>query len=160
LKIIFYNEFTKETKTFFSEQGINEYVTFINDNKSSLNKVAYFSGKANDVEVEVALQYVTTCSEVILSFANSIKTKAGGYYVTVFKSCLTEAINNIARKWKLLKDKDKNFEGEDVREGLTAVISVRVPEKIIQYKNQTKDELSTIEAGTAMKKVFGEKFAY
>jgi topoisomerase-4 subunit B len=60
----------------------------------------------------------------------------------------------------LLKDKDKNFEGDDVREGLTAVISVRVPEKIIQYKNQTKDELSTPEAGTAVKKVFGEKFSY
>jgi topoisomerase-4 subunit B len=73
-------------------------VTFINDTKTPLNKVAYFAGKANDVEVEIALQYVTTTSEIILSFANSIKTRNGGNYVTTFKSSLTEAINDVARK--------------------------------------------------------------
>lgn len=158
LKIIYINELTSQTKEFYSEKGISEYVEFINENETKINNVAFFHGSEQTVEVEIAFQYTTNSEEIILSFANSIKTKNGGNYVTQFKSILTECINNIARKWNLLKDRDDNFTGEDIREGLTAIISVKVPEKIIQYKNQTKDELSTPEAGNAVKKIFADNF--
>ncbi|MDR2847461.1 MAG: DNA topoisomerase IV subunit B [Mycoplasmataceae bacterium] len=158
LSIIFENQIDDVKKEFKSETGISEYVAFINEDKTKLNKIAYFQGMADTVQVELALQYTNSSSEIIISFANSVKTRNGGLYVTSFKSTLTECINNAARKWGLLKDRDKNLEGEDAREGLTTIISVRVPEKIIQYKNQTKDELSTPEAASAIKKIFGEKF--
>ncbi|MDR3257544.1 MAG: DNA topoisomerase IV subunit B [Mycoplasmataceae bacterium] len=162
LKVVFENEIDGETLTFVSQSGISEYVDFINDGKSALNKVAYFEGKsvADGIEVEVALQYTTSSAEIIVSFANSVKTKEGGSHETAFKASLTEVINEYARKWKLLKEKDKNFEGDDVREGLTAVISVRIPEKLISYEGQTKNKLFTQEAYTAIKRVFAPKFTY
>ncbi|MDR2823214.1 MAG: DNA topoisomerase IV subunit B [Mycoplasmataceae bacterium] len=162
LKVIFENEIDDENITFVSTHGISEYVEFINDGKSGLNKVAYFEGKSvsDHIEVEIALQYTTSSSEVIISFANSVKTKEGGSHETGFKSALTECINNYARKWKLLKERDKNFEGDDVREGLTAIISIRVPEKLISYEGQTKNKLFTQEAYGAVKHVFEQKFNY
>jgi topoisomerase-4 subunit B len=100
LKVIFENEIDDENITFVSTHGISEYVEFINDGKSGLNKVAYFEGKSvsDHIEVEIALQYTTSSSEVIISFANSVKTKEGGSHETGFKSALTECINNYARK--------------------------------------------------------------
>ena len=161
LKIIFNNEIDGESTTFMSENGISEYVDFINDGKSAIHKVAFFEGKSFDnIEVEIALQYTTSSSEIIISFANSVKTKEGGSHETAFKTALTETINEYARKWKLLKDKDKNFEGDDVREGLTAVISTRIPEKLIAYEGQTKNKLFTQEAYTAVKNIFEKKLMY
>jgi topoisomerase-4 subunit B len=100
VKIIFDNEIDNEQVTFVSETGISEYVDFINDGKSTLNKVAYFEGedKITHIEVEVALQYTTSSSEIIISFANSVKTPEGGSHETAFKSALTESINEYARK--------------------------------------------------------------
>jgi topoisomerase-4 subunit B len=100
VKVIFTNEADGDTVTFVSENGISEYVDFINDGKTTLNKTAYFEGKsiADGIEVEVALQYTTSSAEVIVSFANSVKTKEGGSHETAFKSALTEAINEYARK--------------------------------------------------------------
>jgi topoisomerase-4 subunit B len=100
LKVIFENEIDGETLTFVSQSGISEYVDFINDGKSALNKVAYFEGKSvsDGIEVEVALQYTTSSSEIIVSFANSVKTKEGGSHETAFKASLTEVINEYARK--------------------------------------------------------------
>ncbi|MDR1991533.1 MAG: DNA topoisomerase IV subunit B [Mycoplasmataceae bacterium] len=160
--VIFTNEITKETTTFFSENGISEYVNFINDGKTSLHETAYFHGnsKIDNIDVEIAFQYTTSSSEVIVSFANSVKTKEGGSHETAFKASLTETINEYARKWKLLKEKDKNFEGDDVREGLTAVISIMIPEKIISYEGQTKNKLFTQEALAAVKRMFAPKFTY
>jgi topoisomerase-4 subunit B len=100
VKIIFTNEADGDNVTFVSENGISEYVDFINDGKTALNKTAYFEGKSitDGIEVEVALQYATSSAEVIVSFANSVKTKEGGSHETAFKSALTEAINEYARK--------------------------------------------------------------
>jgi topoisomerase-4 subunit B len=154
------DEINNKNIEFVSENGIAEYVQFINEGRTTLNTVAYFSGKNEDINVEIALQFVSDASEVVVSFANSVKTRNGGTHESAFKTSLTECINNAARKFGLLKDKDKNFEGEDVREGLSAVISLRIPEKLIQYKGQTKDELGTAEAATAVKTVFKEKFTY
>lgn len=161
LKVIFENEETKESIIYESKEGIVGYVKFINENAKVINKdVIYFSGLEDTVKVEVAMQYTENSDEVIVSFANSVKTRNGGGYVTAFKSSLTEAFNESARAWGLLSNNEKNFDGEDIREGLTAVISVLVPEKIIEYKNQTKDELSTPEAASAMKKIFNKHFKY
>jgi topoisomerase-4 subunit B len=100
VKVIFTDEGSSETVTFVSENGISEYIDFINDGKNPLNKTAYFEGKSNgdDIEVEIALQYTTSSAEVIVSFANSVKTREGGSHETAFKSALTETINEYARK--------------------------------------------------------------
>ena len=161
LTIEFNNSITNEHIEFKSDKGLLEYVTYINESKTPISKPCFFKGKSSDkIEVQVALQYTTSNSEIIVSFANSIKTIEGGSHESGFKSALTECINDYARKNKLLKDKDKNFEGDDVREGLTAVISVRVPEKIIAYEGQTKNKLFTQEASSAVKKCFGDQFSF
>ncbi len=161
LKIIFEDEINKETTEYYSTHGISEYVGFINDNKTPITNVASFSGIGSDnIEIDIALQYTNDTSDMIVSFANSVKTSEGGSHETGFKSALTECLNNYGRKWNLLKEKDKNFEGEDAREGLTAVISVRVPEKIIAYEGQTKNKLFTQEAVMSVKKFFGEHFTF
>jgi topoisomerase-4 subunit B len=100
VKIVFENENDGENITFVSERGISEYVEFINDGKTALNKVAYFEGKSigDNIEAEIALQYTTSSSEVIISFANSVKTREGGSHETAFKTSLTESINEYARK--------------------------------------------------------------
>ncbi len=161
LKIIFEDEINKETTEYYSTHGISEYVSFINDNKTTITNIASFSGVGSDkIEIDIALQYTNDTSDIIVSFANSVKTSEGGSHETGFKSALTECLNNYGRKWNLLKEKDKNFEGEDAREGLTAVISVRVPEKIIAYEGQTKNKLFTQEAVASVKKFFGERFTF
>lgn len=161
LKIIFEDEINKETTEYYSTHGISEYVSFINDNKTTITNIASFSGVGSDnIEIDIALQYTNDTSDIIVSFANSVKTSEGGSHETGFKSALTECLNNYGRKWNLLKEKDKNFEGEDAREGLTAVISVRVPEKIIAYEGQTKNKLFTQEAVASVKKFFGEHFTF
>jgi topoisomerase-4 subunit B len=100
VKIIFENEIDNENVTFVSKNGISEYVEFINDGKTALNKVAYFQGKSlpDNIEIEIALQYTTSSAEVLLSFANSVKTREGGSHETAFKAALTESINEYARK--------------------------------------------------------------
>lgn len=161
LKIEYYDENTKESETFQSQTGLKEYVTYINEGKTALIDPILFKGKSADkIEVEIALQYTTSSNETIISFANSVKTIDGGSHEIGFKSALTESINSYARKNKILKDRDKNFEGDDVREGLTAIISVRVPEKLIAYEGQTKNKLFTQEANVAVKKIFGDQFTY
>jgi topoisomerase-4 subunit B len=98
LKIIFKNDFSGEEITFESKNGISEYVEYINEGKSTICAPAYFTGKSEGIEVEVALQYTSSSSEVIVSFANSVKTNEGGSHESAFKSSLTEAINTMARK--------------------------------------------------------------
>lgn len=160
LKIIFKDEINNDCQEYIAKNGITEYVDFINSTKDAIHKPAYFKGKSNDIDVEISLAYVNDSSEVIISFANSVKTKDGGSHETAFKTALTEAINNYARKNNFLKTKDKNFDGSDVREGLTAIINVLVPEKIVSYEGQTKNKLFTQEAYSAVKQVFGKQFAF
>ena len=160
LKVVFKNEIDDTIDEFYSKDGIAQYVEFIDDTKNVLHKVASFSGEKDNISIDIALQYSDDASSLIISFANSVKTKEGGSHETAFKVALTESINEYARKNKLLKDKDKNFEGNDVREGLTAVISVMVPESIIAYEGQTKNKLFTQEAYGAVKKFFSDQFGF
>jgi topoisomerase-4 subunit B len=160
LKIIF-NDIKRDTSvTFQSNDGIGEYVKFINDTKTTISSVARFGGIESEIEVDVAFQYTDSNSETLISFANSIKTTEGGTHLTGFKTAITECLNDFARQQQLLKEKEENFNGDDVREGLTAIVSVKVPEKLIQYEGQTKNKLFTPEARQAVEKVTFNKLAF
>ena len=153
LEIIFYDAEKNYKEVFHSENGIIEFVKFINQNKKAISDVIYFNSSLNEIDVEVAFQYSNDNSETIISFANSVKTFEGGSHEIGFKSGLLEAINDYSRKLKILKDKDSNFEGSDVREGITAIVSVKIPEKLISYEGQTKNKLFTQEASVSVKKI-------
>lgn len=160
LKVVFIDEINKTEDEFIANNGIVEYVDYINETKTPIHKTANFKGESNKISVDIALQYVNDSSETIISFANSVKTREGGSHEAAFKAALTETINNYSRKNGLLKEKDKNFEGADVREGLTALVTVLVPEALVAYEGQTKNKLFTQEAHAAVKKVFSEKFGF
>ena len=147
-----------ETVTLHAEGGIKEFVKYINKNKDPLHDdVIYFEATRDDMMVEVAMQYTTAYSEALLSFANNIHTGDGGTHETGFKSGLTRVINEYARKYNLLKEKDANLSGEDTREGLTAIISVKVTEP--QFEGQTKTKLGNSEARTLVENALGDKLS-
>ena len=106
-----------------------------------MTPVLYFSGESDGFQVEVAMQYNDGYSDNILSFVNNVRTKDGGTHETGLKTAITKAMNDYARKTGLLKEKDKNLEGSDYREGLSAVLSILVPEAHLQFEGQTKDKL-------------------
>lgn len=161
LKINFLDEINPQNSAVFhAVNGIKEYVSFINESKKTYSKIAYFHGTKNEIEVEAAMQFSNDENEVFVSFANSIKTIEGGSHEIGFKLALTEIINDYAHKYKYLKERDKNFEGNDVREGLTAVISVKIPEKLISYEGQTKNKLFTQEAKFAVQKIVSEQLYF
>ncbi|WP_033159776.1 DNA topoisomerase IV subunit B [Mycoplasmoides alvi] len=161
LKIEFIDEINpNNNEVFHSINGIKEYISFINESKKPISKIAYFKGSKNNIDVEVALQFTLDENELILSFANSIKTNEGGSHELGFKIALTETINDYSIKYKLLKERDKNFEGNDIREGLTAIVSVKIPESMILYEGQTKNKLFTQEAKTIVQKIVNEKLYF
>mgnify|MGYP000670912904 CR=1 FL=1 len=128
---------------FHYENGVQDFVSYLNEDKDSLTPVLYFEGKQDGFEVEVALQYNDGYSENILSFVNNVRTKDGGTHEAGLKTAITKAMNEYARKVNLLKEKDKNLEGSDYREGLTAVLSVLIPEEHLQFEGQTKGKLGS-----------------
>ncbi len=159
VRIIFSDKRTAEERTeeLYAEGGIKEFISFLNTNKDPIHdEIVYFEAKrGDDMEVEVAMQYTTAYSETILSFANNIHTIDGGMHETGFKSGLTRVLNDYARKYKLLKEKDDNLSGEDTREGLTAVISVKVAEA--QFEGQTKTKLGNSGARTLVEGALNDK---
>ncbi len=161
VRIIFTDNRPEEPRTeeLYAEGGIKEFITYLNTNKDPIHdEIVYFEAKkADDMEVEVALQYTTAYSETILSFANNIHTIDGGMHETGFKSGLTRVLNDYARKYKLLKEKDENLSGEDTREGLTVVISVKVSEA--QFEGQTKTKLGNSAARTLVENALNDKFS-
>ena len=146
------------SETMHYEGGIRAYVNHLNKNKTALHEqVIYVAGQKDDAVAEVALQYNDGYNETILSFANNISTTEGGMHETGFKSALTRVINDYGRKYKMLKDDDKNLSGEDVREGITAVISVKLREA--QFEGQTKTKLGNSYIRTLVDGVVGEKLS-
>ena len=143
LTIVLTDERTGESETFHYEEGIRDFIQYLNEEKDTLSPVVDFDSTVDGVETEFAFQYNDGYSETILSFVNNVRTKDGGTHEVGMKSALTKAFNEYARKVGLLKEKDKNLEGSDVREGLTAIISLRIPEEILQFEGQTKDKLGT-----------------
>ena len=130
-------------KEFHYENGVQDFVSYLNEDKETLTPVIYIDGDQQEFHLEVALQYNDGYSDNILSFVNNVRTKDGGTHETGFKSAITKALNDYARKTGLLKEKDKNLEGSDYREGLSAVISLLVPEEHLQFEGQTKDKLGS-----------------
>lgn len=147
-------------ETFFYKDGIKEFVSYLNEEKDALSDIVYFDSKQDNIEVEVALQYNDGYSDNILSFVNNVRTKDGGSHEVGFKSALTKSFNEYARRVGILKDKDKNLEGSDVREGLTAIISLRIPENLLQFEGQTKEKLGTPEARAVVDRVVSEHLTY
>ena len=140
--------------------GIQEFVSYLNEGKDVLGKTLYFDGKQDGVEVEVAAQYNDGYSESLLSFVNNVRTPDGGTHEAGFRSAWTKTFNEYAKKVGLLKANDKNLESSDVREGLTAVISVRIPERLLQFEGQTKDKLGTPEARKIVDAIVSEQLNY
>lgn len=162
LKIELYDERPgKENQVVFHyESGIEAFVDYLNEDKETLHPVVFFSGEQNSIEVEFAFQFNDAYTENVLSFVNNVRTKDGGTHEAGAKSALTRAVNEYARKSKILKEKDKNLDGSDIREGFTAIVSVRVPEEKLQFEGQTKSKLGTPEARSAVDTVISEKLSY
>lgn len=133
-------------RAFHYEHGLGDFINFLNEEKEVLGDIAMYSTTIDDFEIDLAFQYNDGYSDTILSFTNNVRTGGGGTHETGLKTGFTKAFNEFARRNKLLKDKDKNLEGSDVREGLTAIISLRVPEQYLQFEGQTKEKLGTPKA--------------
>ncbi len=149
----------KETK-FHYENGLVDFIDFINDGKTTLNKVLNFSGTKNGIEVDVAMQYTDTYNENIISFVNNVKTVDGGTHEVGFKTGITKAFNDYVKANNLMKGKDATFDGSDVREGLSAVINLKIPEALLQFEGQTKGKLGTTEARSITEAVTYENLKF
>ena len=145
--------------TFHYEGGIREYVEYLNKSKEVLYpQVIYCEGKKGDVVVEVALQHNDSYNEGVYGFVNNITTPEGGTHLAGFRSALTKTFNDYARKNKLLKDSEQNLTGDDIREGLVAIVSIKIPEP--QFEGQTKQKLGNSEARGAVDSVVSEQLTY
>lgn len=156
INLSLFDERTDTGESFHYEGGINEYVKYLNQNREVLHEnPIYVEGQRDMIQVEVALQYNDSYTENIFSFANNIHTHEGGTHESGFKSALTRIINDYARKSGMIKDSDSNLTGDDVREGLTAIISVKIPEP--QFEGQTKTKLGNSEVRGIVESLFAEK---
>ena len=147
-------------EVFCYENGLKSFVEYLNDGKSELHKVIHFESSKDNINVEVAFQYTDTYSENLISFANNVKTIDGGSHEVGFKTALTKVFNDYAKNNGYLKAKDKNLEGSDTREGLTAIISLQIPENLLQFEGQTKSKLGTPQARTIVENVVSEKLQF
>ena len=149
----------KQEKVFHYEGGIKEFVSYLNKGKEPLyEQVLYCEGTRDNVYVEVSMQHNDSYTENIYTFVNNINTPEGGTHLTGFKNALTKTFNDYARKNKLLKDSEPSLSGEDIREGLTAIISVKIEEP--QFEGQTKQKLGNSEARAAVDAIVSEQLTY
>lgn len=149
----------KEAK-FHYENGLVNFVEYINEDKKTLHKVISFASSKNGIEVDVAMQYTDTYNESILSFVNNVKTGDGGTHEVGFKTGITKAFNDYVKSNGILKGKDSAFDGSDVREGLSAVINLKVPENLLQFEGQTKGKLGTPEARSVTEAITYENLKF
>ena len=153
------DEGNKKHQTFHYEGGIKEFVAYLNDNKTPLyEKILYFEGKKDNVYVEVAMQHNDGFNEMLYGFVNNINTPEGGTHVEGFKRAITKTINDYGRSNKILKDNEPNLSGDDIREGLTAIISVKIEDP--QFEGQTKQKLGNSVASSAVSGIVGEQLTY
>ncbi|MBE0699436.1 MAG: DNA gyrase subunit B, partial [Anaerolineaceae bacterium] len=150
-------EFPAKEATFYFEGGITSFVRYLNRNRQGLHPVMYAEKDVEGIGVEAAIQYSDAYSESVYSFANTINTIDGGTHMTGLRTALTRVINDYTRRYNLLKTEDANFTGDDTREGLTAIVSVKIPEP--QFESQTKVKLMNPEVQTIVQQVVGEEFA-
>ncbi|UQZ32331.1 DNA topoisomerase IV subunit B [Paenibacillus sp. PK3_47] len=157
LRINLSDERSGRQDEYFYEGGASQFVQFLNEGKDVLHDVVHFSSEKDEIEVEVALQYNAGYTETLASFVNSIPTRSGGTHETGFKTAYTRVMNEYARRTQLLKEKDKNLEGNDLREGMMAVISVKMAE--VEFVGQTKDQLGSASARSAVDYIVAENMA-
>jgi len=155
--IKFIDERADREMTFYFEGGITAFVRYLNRNREGLHPVVHVEKEVENIGIEAAIQYTDSYTESVYSFANTINTIDGGTHLTGLRSSLTRVINDYARKNGLLKDADPNFSGDDTREGLTAIVSVKHPDP--QFESQTKVKLMNPEAQTYVTQVVGEAFS-
>jgi topoisomerase IV subunit B len=160
LKIEIIDERHDVQDVYHYENGIEAFVEYLNEEKDVLHPVISFEGEQNGIEAEFAFQFNDGYSENVLSFVNNVRTKDGGTHEAGAKSALTRVFNEYSRKVSFLKEKDKNLDGSDIREGLSAVISVRIPEELLQFEGQTKGKLGTSEARSAVDAIVSEHLSY
>ncbi|WP_163536894.1 DNA topoisomerase IV subunit B [Gracilibacillus sp. YIM 98692] len=147
-------------ETYQYPEGLKEFVTYLNEEKDSLHQVVAFEGEQQEMELDFAFQFNDGYAENILSFVNNVRTKDGGTHESGAKTAITRVFNDYARKVNLLKEKDKNLDGNDIREGFTAVISIKIPEGKLQFEGQTKGKLGTAEARSAVDAIVAEHLLY
>ena len=160
ITIDIYDEQTEKKESYHYEKGLNAFAEYLNTDKKVLHKPYDFHGTKDGINVEVAFQYTESYSENIISFVNNVKTSDGGTHEVGFKTALTRVFNDYARNNGYLKAKDKNFEGPDTREGLTAIISLQIPEKLLQFEGQTKGKLGSPAARTATDSITTENLQF
>ena len=160
LSIEITDEIEGKTEKYLYHNGLESFVEYLNEGKNVLHKVLCFKANKDQINVSVALQYTDSYSENIISFVNNVKTSDGGSHEVGFKTALTKVLNDYARENNFIKARDKSFEGSDVREGLTAIISVQIPESILQFEGQTKAKLGTPVARSIVEAVTTEKLKF
>ncbi|MGE4320382.1 MAG: DNA topoisomerase IV subunit B [Acholeplasmataceae bacterium] len=163
LKMVLSDQRHKQKEVFQYEEGIKAYIDLLNENKKTLNEVVLIEqefplehNKKKSIEVDISFQFSATYTENIISFVNNVRTRDGGTHETGFRSAMTRSVNDYARKYSMIKDKDPNLDGSDIREGLTAIISLRIPEEVLEFEGQTKGKLGTPEARNATDNVLYE----
>ena len=154
------DEITGRDNKYHYENGLTEFVEYLNEDKNTLHKVIAFEGVKDNIEVDIAMQYTDTYQENIISFVNDVKTPDGGSHEVGFKTALTRVFNDYAKNNGYVKTKDKPLEGSDVREGLTAIISLKIPEALLQFEGQTKSKLGTPLARTVVETIVSEKLQF
>ncbi len=154
------DELTEKSNTFHYENGLVSFVEYINENKTPLHKVVDINGEKNGIEVKIAMCYTDSYNESIISFVNNVKTIDGGTHEAGFKTAITKVFNEYVKNNNLLKGKNTVLEGSDTREGLTAVISVNIPEALLQFEGQTKGKLGTPQARSVVESIVYEKLSY
>ncbi|HET7522266.1 MAG TPA: toprim domain-containing protein, partial [Bacillales bacterium] len=160
VKIELIDERNNQQDAFLYESGIEAFVSYLNEEKDTFHPVVSFEGVQNEIEVEFAFQFNDGYSENVLSFVNNVRTKDGGTHESGARTAITRVFNDHARKTGMLKEKDKNLDGSDIREGFTSVLSVRIPEDKLQFEGQTKSKLGTSEARSAVDAVVSEQLSY
>ncbi len=161
IKFNLYDERTDKSETLHYDDGLLAFLKFLEKKATPIHDPIKFSGRSNDgIEIDFAFQFDDGYTENTYSYVNLVKTIDGGTHESGYKSALTKVVNDFARKNNILKERDKNFEGVDVREGLTAILSLSIPEGILQFEGQTKSKLGTPEARGAVESFISENFAY
>src|SRR5690625_2441466 len=160
LKITLRDERDNKTETYQFEDGLISFIQYVNEGKDALHDVVSFSSEQDDMEVSFAFQFTDSYVENMHSFVNNVRTKDGGTHEIGARAAITRTFNDYARRNDLLKEKDKNLDGNDIREGLTAIVSVLIPEKLLQFEGQTKGRLGTPEARSAVDAIVSEKMAF
>ena len=160
LKITLSDERTNYKEVYEYAQGLIDFIQYLNEGKDALHDVVAFSGSDKDIELDFAFQFAESYAENMHSFVNHVRTKDGGTHEVGARTAITRTFNDYARRNGMLKEKDKNLDGQDLREGLTAIVSVRVPEAYLQFEGQTKGRLGTPEVRSVVDAVVSEKLSF